>query len=260
MKTKRSDQFWMNILTGAGVLAVLTTAGTAGAQLASPRVATILRVEGKARYSIDNQTWQPLKKGTVFNLGAVIQTADKARVDILLDDAAATDLKSGQAAGGDAAGETQTANVVRVLPDTVLAIDRLTAIRYDALEEVQLDLRSGQILASARKLTGTAKFEVKVANGVVGVRGGFFKVYSNGMVDVASGAVVAAEAIGDGSLATKLVGAGRRFDPVTGALSDAPPIDEKEKRAIIDSPSSSTANGNTPPPRRGPDISGGFRK
>jgi hypothetical protein len=72
--------------------------------------------------------------------------------------------------------------------------------------------------------------------------------------------VVAAEAIGDGTLVTKLVGPGRRFDPVTGALSDAPPIDEKEKRAIIDSPNNSTANGNTSPPRRAPDITGGFRK
>jgi len=233
------------------------TVAPVGAQVPTPRVATILHVEGKARFSIDNQTWQPLKAGTVFNLGAVIQTADKARVDILLDDAAAPDLKGGQSGGG--AGDDQTANVVRVLPNTAVAIDKLTAIRYDALEEAQLDLRSGQILASVRKLTGTAKYEVKVTNGVVGVRGGYFKINANGTVDVFTGSVVAAESTGDGSLVTKLVGAGHRFDPVTGALTDAPPLDKKESSAIKDSRSAGN-DANGLPQRRVPDINGGFRK
>ena len=251
MKMNCSDKNFVH-LAAAVVLAVIGFATLASAQVASPRVATVIHVEGKARFSVDNQTWQPLKTGAVFNLGAVIQTAEKARVDILLDDAAA-DLKGGQS------GDDQTANVVRVLPNAVVAIDKLTAIRYDALQEVQLDVRSGQILGSARKLTGTAKYEVKVANGVVGVRGGYFKISSNGMVDVYTGDVVVAESTSDGSLVTKLVGTGRRFDPATGGLTDAPPLDKKESSVIKDSRSTGTdANGQ--PQRRVPDINGGFRK
>src|SRR5579871_1723170 len=147
--------------TFRGIVAVGTAALVLGfvapamSQTASPRVATILHVEGKARYSVDNVTWQPLKAGVALNLGGVIQTADKSRVDVLFDDPAA------ESKGADTSGDSQIANVVRLLPGTVLAIDRLTATRYDAIEEVQLDLRSGQILGSARKLTGTAKYEVK---------------------------------------------------------------------------------------------------
>lgn len=235
-------------------IAMLGFAMGADAQIASPRVATILHVEGNARYSIDNQTWQPLKKGAAFNLGAIIQTADKARVDILLDDPTAADQNAGFTGGG-ASGDNPVANVVRVLPNTVLAVDKLTAIRYDSLEEVQLDLRTGQILASARKLTGTAKYEVKVSNGVVGVRSGHFKIQANGTVDVYSGSVIVAESVGDGTLTTKLVEAGKRFDPASNSLVDAPPLDKKESSPIREGRDS-----NRPPQRMVPDITGGFRK
>lgn len=259
MKMNIFDRFPAGGLAVACILAMLGLSETARGQVAFARAATVLRLEGKARYSIDNQTWQPLKEGTVFNLGAIVQTAEKARIDILLDDPAA-EAKSGGQPGGDTAGDNQAANVVRVLPNTVLAIDKLTAVRYDSLEEVQLDLRSGQILASARKLTGKARYEVKVANGVVGVRSGFFKISSNGLVDVSTGSVMAAETIGDGTLVTKLVSAGKRFDPATGTITDAPPIDAKERSEIKENRSSGANNSATPPAQRVPGIGGGFRK
>src|SRR4051794_35029018 len=95
MKTIHS--FAQRFLAGAVALAVLGLATHAMAQNSPQLVAKIIRVKGMARFSNDNKTWQNIKVGDILRPGSVIQTAEKASVDIQLgqrDEAAATPISS----------------------------------------------------------------------------------------------------------------------------------------------------------------------
>src|SRR5476651_1641569 len=60
-------------------LAISASAQTQGS-------ATIVRMQGEARYSTGDNIWHPLEVGNVLRSGAIIQTAAGATVDIVLAD------------------------------------------------------------------------------------------------------------------------------------------------------------------------------
>ena len=117
------------------------------AQNASPGTATVAHVQGKARFSIDKRTWDPMRNGSVMGSGAVIQTADNSKVELRVGD-----------------GES-----VELAANTVLAIDQLTS-ESGAKHVTELDLTSGEITGNAGQLAEGARHEIKYANGVIGVR------------------------------------------------------------------------------------------
>src|SRR5271170_1232095 len=67
-------------------LVVFALMGLATQAMAAPveQTASVLRVQGAARYSTDNQKWQTLKVGDVLKPGCVIQTAEQSEVDLQL--------------------------------------------------------------------------------------------------------------------------------------------------------------------------------
>src|SRR5262245_37782776 len=74
----------------------LILAATAAAQTEQGTI-KVVNVHGLARYTTpDNQTYRPLKAGTVLKPGAVIQTASESYVDIVFNNpnAVATGLAS----------------------------------------------------------------------------------------------------------------------------------------------------------------------
>ncbi len=176
--------------------AVMAVAISASAQ--TQGAATIVRLQGEARYSTGDNIWHPLEVGIVLRSGAIIQTAAGATVDIVLDDkkvtkdplGAAGSGKSSDTAGASAPPVTKQ-NVVRMWGDTVLAIDKLlySQTGADAVSETQLDLRAGKIFGTVKKLTAASKYEIKTPTGIAGIRGTSFGIGADGSVTVYDGSV-----------------------------------------------------------------------
>ncbi|HZV34691.1 MAG TPA: hypothetical protein VFB72_08985 [Verrucomicrobiae bacterium] len=180
----------------------------------SPRGATVVRVHGKARYSTDNQTWQPIKKGTVLQAGNVIQTAANSSLDIRLS-GNERDSRSGEPAEG----------ILRLEADSLLGIERLSVEGAGNVppQDVELDLRAGQVAGNAGQLPASSHYEIKFAKGIAGVRDGVYHISSSGFVAVPSGETVVVILGADGNPVTTQVSAGKQFNPNTGSVSNLRP-------------------------------------
>lgn len=229
MRTIHSS--FQRLMAGAVAMVVIGLATQAMADTSSQVVAKVIRVKGLARFSTDNKTWQTVKLGDIINPGSVLQTSDKAIVDLLLGQRSAG-IPTTLSGGGSSSSamlyspEEATANVVRVFESSVLGIDKLISQQTgaDTVEDTQLDLRAGRILGNVKKLSAASKYEVKIPNGVAGIRGTVYMISSSGVVDVLAGSVVIAVVGADGTVVTKVVSSWHHYDPMTGLLTEiAPP-------------------------------------
>ena len=139
----------------SGALMVFATVGTrpAGAQDSVPLAAKVVRLTGAAHYSVNGQPWQMLKTGDVLRPGSLVQTAKtKSTLDIQLGDAG---------------------NVVRLYDDTAVEIKTLAAkgAAADRVEEIELDLRLGQILGTVKKFKEGSAYRIMLPTGAAGIRG-----------------------------------------------------------------------------------------
>jgi hypothetical protein len=189
----------------------------AGAEDVAPLVAKVIRVSGGAQYSVGGQTWQALKVGTVLSPGTLVQTAKtKATVELQL----------GEAGGAQA-------NIVRLLDDTAVEIKKLAAkgVGAERVEEIELDLRMGQILGAVRKFNDGSTYQIMLPTGAAGVRGDamdsrgtVFLLKPSGELAVLAGKL--AIAIASEKTVAQIVGADQKFDPATGQVAklaaDAP--------------------------------------
>src|SRR6202789_3092406 len=130
--------------------ALLNFAASASAETTKSGFATIVRIQGEARYSSDGKNWLPLVAGKVLGAGDVVQSGVDSTVDIVLND------REGQVSiqptvkmlpdanvRGLASSRSMTEqNVIRLQADTVLAIDKLTIsdTGVDTVTDTELDL------------------------------------------------------------------------------------------------------------------------
>ena len=226
---KKINVFAHKLIAGALALAVVAITAQARAE-SVPQVAKILRVKGSARYSVDGRTWQPLRKGDVLNPGVVLQTAEGSTIDLQLSDRDAAPASIGNVSlagtSSSAAGLYQsegelTANIVHIFPSTELSVDKIMLDRtgMDEVSETQLDLRAGQIMGNVKKLSAASKYEVKIPNGVAGIRGTIYWLSSTSKAAVLTGSVVLALVKPDGTVITKIVNAKYSYDPDTDTIS-----------------------------------------
>jgi hypothetical protein len=215
----------------------IAMASTLAAQTPVQGEARVVRIKGEARYSTSSQGWQPLHVGDRLKPGAVIQTSNEkgAYVDIVFGE------KPG--AGSSGASSTTTTmlsyqpnaeqNVVRVYSDTLLGVDKLTTMQTgaDSVTESQLDLKAGHIFGSVKKMSAASKFEVKIPNGVAGIRGTTFEIWSRGLIKVNAGSVVMASVTADGKVITQVIMGGQEYDSATQELLNIPP---QEKSGMDD--------------------------
>lgn len=236
---KLTNLFARNLLLG--LAAIVATAMTSQAVADSiPQTITVTRIHGEARYTMDNRTWQSLKAGDVLKPGCVIQTAPKSYVDILFGErsAVAAIASHGPPSPSSASysPEEPRANAVRIFENSALAVDKLTVDRTgtgEELSDTQLDLRAGQILGNVKKLSAASKYEVKIPNGVAGIRGTVYFINSSGVVTVITGSVVVAIVGPDGTVITRVVSAGQRYNPDTNTISQIPREEERLLRDIV---------------------------
>jgi hypothetical protein len=124
-------------------------------------------------------------------------------------------------------------NAVRLMSDTMLAIDKLTVsdTGVDTVSDTELDLRQGRIYCSVKKLSGASQYLIKIPNGIAGVRGTLFYIDATGECGVLRNSVVLSIIGGGGMPETLVVGEGTRFNPQTGQISPLPTalIDELDQ-------------------------------
>jgi hypothetical protein len=223
---------FLNSVIACGV--AFTLVSTLAAQPTDQNVAKVVRLKGDARYKVGSGEWQPLKLGDVVRPGTVIQTAAKSRVDLVMGDAAAPVPKS---APSDMISYQPTAeqNVVRLWDNTLLGVDKLTEMHTgaDVVTDTQLDLKAGHITGSAKKMSAASKYEVKVPNGVAGIRGTVFDISAEGIIKVLSGSIVLAYVGPNGSVVTQVVMGQQMFDSRTGVLSPLPNSDREGLRGVM---------------------------
>jgi hypothetical protein len=233
----KTNCFVKNIFAGAVAMAIITSAVRANAENI-PQLITIIGVHGGARASTDGGKTYPimLKKGDTLNQGAIIQTAEAGTVDIVLGEAQAnltSPLSGGGApptpvySPGSGKDSGSKPNVVRIFPNSVLAVDKLTLEKtgQDEVADTQLDLKAGKILGNVKKLSSASRYEIKIPNGVAGIRGTTYLIGANGMVYVLAGSVVISYVDGTGTLRTATVMGGQAFNPATQTVINLTPAE-----------------------------------
>lgn len=230
----------MNWLVACGLALVMTA--SLSAQTATDRSAKVVRIKGAARYSTGDNVWQPLKVGQVLKAGTLIQTAADSHVDLVLGEAGkVTPVRAvanpSSSGGGGGYQPKAEQDVLRIQADTVLALDKLSSIDTgtDKVTDTQLDLRNGKIFGTVKKMNATSRYEIKLPNGVAGVRGTVYQVSAEGVLQVLSGSLVISWTAADGTVMTQTVNGGYQFDARTGLVTPLPQaiIDEMQRLARL---------------------------
>jgi hypothetical protein len=192
----------MNSLVGCAIaLALVSTAVAQGMDGA----ARVVRVKGPARYTTGNNVWQPIHTGDILRAGTVVQTSTEegSYVDLVLGDGHAAlpaevkykpGIPDSLAGSGMSFRPSSEQNVVRIWANSAMGIDKLTQMQTGAesVTETQLDLKQGRITGNVKKMSAASKYEVKLPNGVAGVRGTLFDIQAIGIVKVYVGSMVVA--------------------------------------------------------------------
>ncbi|MGH7950964.1 MAG: FecR family protein, partial [Limisphaerales bacterium] len=228
-----------NIVSAALCGLALTVAASASAQGIKQGVATVVRVQGEASYSLSsdpNAQWHPLVAGKILRAGTVIKTEPNALVDVVLGKDVAMPqalLAPGQiwkAPDSKVRGllsytPAEEQNVIRLSGGTVLAIDKLTVsdTGVDAVSDTELDLRQGRIFASVKKLSATSQYLIKIPNGIAGVRGTLFTLSADGSCGVLRDSVTESITLPDGRLVTVRIDQGDQVNPQNGQIYQLSP-------------------------------------
>lgn len=211
---------------------------SAQTETGTPGYATVVRVAGAAFYSLgDGQAEHPLVAGKTLPVGATIRTEHNGTVDVVLGKSLSNPLSVWQPQHISIAPDAPVRgmmsyqpsteqNVVRLTPDTTLAIDKLdvTDTGMDTVSDTELNLKKGKIFASVKKLTGASQYLIKLPNGICGVRGTLISVTVDGVVAVyeSTGGGAVLSLVSNGVTHTYLVAPGQLLDPATGEPATLP--------------------------------------
>jgi hypothetical protein len=227
-----------NSLVAISALAFLMVGASLYAQ-PQPGKAEVRNVVGTAYYSpASGAPMEPLKEGVVLGPGASIKTTAASVVDLFL----------GKSAG-----------MVRLAENTTLVLDKLTLVDTgaDTVVEVQLNLPEGTILGDVEKLATASKYEIKVPNGVAGIRGTRYRISASSLIVLLKGSLVFVYVAPGGTPTpyTLLSPPGAYFSPIEGVKpAPADLISEVELQFKPLGPGGPGRGGPSGPGRRGNPI------
>ena len=237
---KKTNHIARSFLAGGIALATALTLTRAAAENVH-QVVQVVRVEGNVQYSSPGQGFKDVHEGDIYQAGTVIRTAADSHVDILLGDesTAKSDISlqqvstsggGGGGGGGGSAPEEATANMIRIFPMSVLSVDKLTVDRTanDEVSDTELDLRTGQIMANTKKVSAQSHYEIKIPNGVAGIRGNCTIISSTSKCASIIGTTMEVLVNGDGSTSNHEITAKHMYDPGLGRVVDIPDKDYDE--------------------------------
>jgi hypothetical protein len=126
---------------------------------------------GQVTSYIPGGTPAPLKAGAILAPGSTVKTGKESSADLFLG---------------------KNIGTIRVEENTTLSIDKLllTDTGADNVVDVQLNLPEGTILGNVNKLSAASKYEIKVPNGVAGIRGTRLLASANSYFVLLDGALV----------------------------------------------------------------------
>jgi FecR protein len=220
-------------------LLVVTSASRVSAQ-ATDGIAKVVAIGGDARYFVaGDSTPHALKVGMILQPGITIQTASGSLnyVDLVLNNAHASAPASPSASDVAHYQPKAEQDGIRIFDNTVLAVDKLsrTQTGADVVTDTELDLKAGSILGTVKKLSPASKYEVKIPNGVAGIRGTIYFLSASGILRVVSGSVVVAYVGSGGNVITQVVNAGEQFDTNTGLVTPiSTPVFQELLRLAMD--------------------------
>ena len=93
----------------------------------------------------------------------------------------------------------------------------------DMVTDTQLDLKSGHIMGNVKKMSGASRYEIKLPNGVAGIRGTIYHVWADGRIQVAEGTVVLSIVDAQGNVQTRVINAGYEYNPRTDQIIQMAP-------------------------------------
>lgn len=197
------------------------------AQTDNDGIAKVVAISGDARYFVSgDSTPHTLKVGMILKSGITIQTASGMDnyVDLVLNNPSAMANPSGSPSSIAHMQPKAEQDGIRIFDNSVLAVDKLTVTQTgaDKVTDTELDLKAGSILGTVKKLTPASKYEVKIPNGVAGIRGTIYFLSASGILRVVSGSVVMAYVGPSGNVITQVVNAGEQFDINTGLVTPIP--------------------------------------
>jgi len=98
------------------------------------------------------------------------------------------------------------------------------------VSDTQLDLKAGRITGNVKKLSAASKYEVKLPNGVAGIRGTLFDLSAEGVLRVVVGSMVMAWVDPkNGNVVTQVVMGGQQYDARSGQIT---PISESDLKTF----------------------------
>ncbi|HXS69554.1 MAG TPA: hypothetical protein VN761_11970 [Candidatus Polarisedimenticolia bacterium] len=201
----------------------------------SDGIAKVVKISGDARYfTAGDSTPHNLREGMILKSGTTIQTASGANnyVDLVLNNAQAVAAPEPSPSAIAHFQPKAQQDGIRVFENSVLSVDKLaiTATGAEQVSDTELDLKAGSILGTVKKLSPSSKYEVKIPNGVAGIRGTIYFLSASGIVRVLSGSVVVAYVGPGGNVITQVVNAGEQFDINTGLVT---PISQVDMAVLI---------------------------
>ena len=215
----------LKFLLGVAVCGAIFSAAVAQAGIQG--YGTVIRSVGLASYSLGDNQWHPLQAGKYLPVGATIRTGHDGIVDIVLGKEVSMPQAAWQPQRISFAPDAPVRglinykpaveqNIIRVTPDSVVAIDKLTIIDTgaDTVSDTELNLKQGKIYASVKKLTGASQYFIKLPNGIAGVRGTLFSISADGTINCyeSKGGGVLLSLVGaDGNATTYTVLPGQGF-------------------------------------------------
>ena len=109
-------------------------------------------MKGTATYSTDGTNFKPIKVGMSIPQSSTVKTAAESSLDLFL---------------GTSAG------VVRIAERSTLILTKLeqTQTGVESPVDIQLNLPEGEMYFNVNKLSQASRYEIKMPNGVAGIRG-----------------------------------------------------------------------------------------
>jgi hypothetical protein len=225
-------------------VAVLAFAAAVNAQTVTQGIATVVRIQGGARYSSGGSGWLPLSVGKTLGANDVVQTGADSTVDLVLSDKAVrVGMQSGLGSpiggainiaglpvtplhfgSGQAAPEQ---NIIRLQADTMLSIDKFSYSQTgaDTVSDTELNLTKGKIFGNVKKISAASEFIVKMPTGVAGIRGTAVIFDAEGGATVLQGSAVISEIVNNVPTTITLT-AGQSYDPQTQQVVTLSPAAE----------------------------------
>ncbi|HEY5911557.1 MAG TPA: FecR domain-containing protein [Verrucomicrobiae bacterium] len=235
---KQTQRLTNSLIASAIALAMISSLA---AQTAMEGTAKVIRVKGPARYTTGNNVWLTLKPGAVLKPGTIVQTSTEqgSFVDLVLSDGGGAVampspvkytpyIPNSMSSAGATYAPSAEQNVVRIWENTALGIDKIACMRTgaDEVSDIQLDLKAGHVTGNVKKMSAASKYEIKLPNGVAGIRGTTYDITSEGVVSVMVGSVVLAWVNPKtGEVTTQVVTGGNRYDARTAQMGPIPPTE-----------------------------------